>query len=567
MSEVNLCGSDPSAPCAFEPRPLPRWQRFGGVPLLLAAALLAFLALPRVAATPGLVTAFVAASSLLVVWSLVLASRSRALPSCFQIELVPLIKSHYIQASVQFTLYAYWGWYHREVYAQLPLILAQLVFLYAFDALLSWSRGRAWRLGCGQLPIVLSTNVFIWFKDDWFVFQFALVAAAALGKEFIRWQRDGRRVHVFNPSAFALALCALVLIVSGTTDVTWAGRIADSFDKPPQIYLVIFLLGLVVQYFFSVTLMTVSAVVSLCVLGFAYQWTTGTYLFVFSNIPVPVFLGLHLLVTDPATSPRSNAGKVMFGALYGAGAFALYGLLAEFDVPTVYDKLLPIPVLNLCVPWIDALARRGLAGAYGRWEARRDARGLNVVHMGGWSVLFTVLLSTGYVQRAHEGSTYQFWRHAVDEGRFRAERGLVEVVKSQARGGSASAWNELGRMHLAGELVEQDRAKAVRYFGQATKLGSVAGAANLITLFLSTDGAFSGQTVEHAFDLLEAECERGAEGAIYYLLGSAYQFGLGRPVDAARAAALFEEGARRGDARCRGVLASSGRPVPEANGK
>ena len=81
-------------------------------------------------------------------------------------------------------------------------------------------RGRGaqpFGVGFGPFPIVFSTNLFLWFKDDWFLFQFLLIAVGFLGKAFVRWERDGRRVHIFNPSAFALALFSLVLIVTGTT--------------------------------------------------------------------------------------------------------------------------------------------------------------------------------------------------------------------------------------------------------------------------------------------------------------------------------------------------------------
>ena len=47
-----------------------------------------------------------------------------------------------------------------------------------------------------------------------------------------------------------------------------------------------------------------------------------------------VFLGLHLLITDPSTSPRTVAGKTIFGALYGVGVFALYALLGATGSPT-----------------------------------------------------------------------------------------------------------------------------------------------------------------------------------------------------------------------------------------
>src|SRR5262249_4255005 len=124
-----------------------------------------------------------------------------------------------------------------------------------------------------------------------------------------------------------LSLFSLALILSGTSDSTWAGRIADTVSRPPQVYVVIFLLGLIVQFFFRTTLMTLGAVVMLWMLNSVYTRETGTYYFIFSYIPAPVFLGLHLLVTDPATSPRTDLGKVIFGALYGLLAFLFYGAL------------------------------------------------------------------------------------------------------------------------------------------------------------------------------------------------------------------------------------------------
>ncbi len=77
------------------------------------------------------------------------------------------------------------------------------------------------------------------------------------------------------------------------------------------------------------------------------------YHFIDFNIHPAVFLGLHLLVTDPATSPRKNFGKAIFGAAYGAGVFVLYGLLDSLGAPTFYDKLLCVPVLNLTVRALD----------------------------------------------------------------------------------------------------------------------------------------------------------------------------------------------------------------------
>ena len=116
-------------------------------------------------------------------------------------------------------------------------------------------------------------------------------------------------------------------------------------------------MGLIVQYFFEVTLVTFAAAATLWLLNVVYTQVTGVYWFLDSGIPIAVFLGLHLLVTDPATSPRDNYGRAIFGALYGAGVFLLYLLLERAGVPRFYDKLLFIPLLNLLVPLIDRYAR------------------------------------------------------------------------------------------------------------------------------------------------------------------------------------------------------------------
>src|SRR5882672_1807748 len=106
------------------------------------------------------------------------------------------------------------------------LIAAQIVFAYAFDMLLSWNSGRTYTLGFGPFPVIYSTNLFLRFQDNWFYFQFLMVAVGFLAKAFIRWEKDGRRTHVFNPSSFTLALFGVVLIATRASDITWGEGIA-----------------------------------------------------------------------------------------------------------------------------------------------------------------------------------------------------------------------------------------------------------------------------------------------------------------------------------------------------
>ena len=148
------------------------------------------------------------------------------------------------------------------------------------------------------------------------------------------------------------------MLSTGTTDLTWGQEIATTLNDAPHIYLAIFLVSLPGQIRFGVAWTTLSAVVTMYLFGLVYLAVAGTYYFVDAYIPIAVFLGMHLLVTDPATSPRTAAGRVVFGAAYALSVIALYGLLGAAGAPRFYDKLLAVPVLNLLVPAIDRLVRR-----------------------------------------------------------------------------------------------------------------------------------------------------------------------------------------------------------------
>ena len=156
-------------------------------------------------------------------------------------------------------------------------------------------------------------------------------------------------MHIFNPSSFPLAVFSLVLLATGTSGITWGQEIASTQFYPPHMYLMLFLLGLPGQILFGVTSMTMSAVVATYVFGLLYFAATGIYFFYDSYIPIAVFLGMHLLFNDPSTSPRTELGRIIFGALYGLSTVALYQLLGSAGMPTFYDKLLQVPLLNLSI--------------------------------------------------------------------------------------------------------------------------------------------------------------------------------------------------------------------------
>ena len=224
---------------ASDPTPQPSALRVFLLPLAMTLALLALSFVPRVQGNPVLIRSFWGASAVLLAWQIALylelgrASAGRSLT-------VRLRPQHWLQALVQVAVLLYWGWHWRPVYDFAWLLAAQLAFAYAFDILLAWSRRESYVLDFGPFPIIFSINLFLWFRDDWFYLQFLMIAVGFLGKEFVRWHREGRRVHIFNPSAFSLGLFSLVLILTNTSDLTWGQEIASTLTLAPRIYLFLF---------------------------------------------------------------------------------------------------------------------------------------------------------------------------------------------------------------------------------------------------------------------------------------------------------------------------------------
>ncbi|MBL8736862.1 MAG: SEL1-like repeat protein [Planctomycetes bacterium] len=530
------------APAMAPPAPRPGASWLVHLPTALALSMFLVLLSGRVQQNPHLFWTFVAVPSALLAWRLLLALRGR-----LSVETLPPVRQHYVQACVQVCLYAFWG-YHwmqpdgtRPIYAQLPLILAQFAFLYAFDALFAWTRGRAWRLASGPTPIVLSTNLFIWFKDDWFVWQFAMVAAGLLGKEFVKWTKEGRRTHIFNPSGFGLACAATVLIATGTSDLTWVKPLATTIEVP-GIYLFLFGLGLVVQGFFRVTLMTFAAALAMVATNLVYTWWTGVYLFASTNLPAAAFLGLHLLMTDPSTSPRTNVGRTLFGLGYGFGYVVAYEVLGAIGAPEIYAKLYPVPVLNCCVQWLDRLAKSGGLGRLNaRWEGAGSPARMNLVHMALWSVVFVVLLATGYVygveRTPHRGDSIAFWKQAQAEGRHDAARKLAMVAGSLAEvSGNGDAYNELGLLSLGGEVDAATHATRVKsaahWFARGMAQGSAAAHENFLMLSSYAE-RLPDELVGKALAHIGNVAARGGRAA--QLFGLVHETGGGVRVDPAMA--------------------------------
>jgi hypothetical protein len=499
--------------------------------LIPIAVLACFCLLDRINSSPHVLEAFGGAVGALLILFAMLYRQVIRTGRILTYEFVPR-PVHYVQFAMHTSVYLYWGWYWREVYHDVSLIAAQIVFAYALDMLVCWWRRDNWVLGFGPVPIVMSTNLFLWFKDDWFYLQFLLIATGILGKEFVKWKREGRLTHIFNPSAFSLCIFSIALIATHSTGISWGVEIATTFHRPPYIYLEIFLLGLVVQALFRVTLVTLSAAASLYVLGLWYTGMTGDFQFIDSNIPVAVFLGLHLLTTDPATSPRKDLGKIIFGALYGAAVFAAYSGLKLIGAPEFYDKLLIVPPLNLSVRALDRFSDF-VAAKFESLTAvlRKRPRLTNYAWMGVWVCLFATMTASGFLVKGkdHPGSKPEFWAHACQQGRSSSCATWVNVLKDRCEDGSAADCLSLGKVLDEGKFARQDEARAGVMFGRACDSGVQQGCFSLIGFMQK-----GGNTV------LAGACD-GGDGASCFILGSLFSSGAGVPKDPALAFEMFQK--------------------------
>lgn len=453
----------PAAPPAASPPTLPpRRALAAAIGVLLAFT--ATLALPRVATSPPVFGSVAAAALLCAGWLAAVARRAHVAGRPLE-AIVVIRRPHWVQLCMHTTLYVWWGLHVALVGEQAWLILLQLPLAYLLDLLLAWSRRRPWIIGFGPIPIIGSINLFLWFVDDWYALQLVMVALAFGGREFIKWRWLGRERHIFNPSGFALALASLGVIAAGASHITWGDAIATTLEVAPYMYTVMFAVGCVVMLLFRVTGVTVAAALTLWALGGLWHASTGEWFFTDTAIPIAVFLGMNLLITDPATSPENTTGRLLFGALYGAAVMPLYVGLQAIDTPSFYDKLLQVPLLNLLAPalhragaWIEARLPP-LPGTAGQ-------RNLALVAL--WAAAFFAIRPALV---AHPGSEPATWRETCQRGDAIACQNLRHTLEKGCGLNRAAICHQLAEELADPTQLGHDRERARATFAKACRLG------------------------------------------------------------------------------------------------
>src|SRR5690606_20150982 len=146
------------------------------------------------------------------------------------------------------------------------------------------------------------------------------------------------------------------------------------------------------------------------------------------------------------TSPRTELGSILYGVAYGRAVIWLYDLLLSAGLPGFYDKLLPVPLLNLCPASIDRPARfRPLAAldpsALGKACAPRRR---HLAYVAVWALAFSGMSASGYLGDRHPGQWTPYWQEACAADARDACLNLYFMHETNCADGAGWSCNEIG---------------------------------------------------------------------------------------------------------------------------
>lgn len=288
--------------------------------------------------------------------------------------------THLLPALLQVTIFAYWSSQVAEVSRQIPTILGQVALAYALDFLMGMTVRGSWDLTFGPLPIVLSTNLFVWFPPG-FSYLAGAVIAIAIGSKWLV-HRAGR--HIFNPSALGIAVIGAGCLLLGKAMPFL--DIAHLISEPPRMLALIVGLGCIAQARVPIVLITLSA--ALVLLGCKHA---GLYHVVYPLWPA-ILIALVLLATDPATIPQGGVAKLLYGMTFGVLVWAVSAALDWRGESDFFGKVLPLPLVNLLVPVFESVGSRceeelGRLPGKAAKLANLLAPRYNWIHMALWLAL------------------------------------------------------------------------------------------------------------------------------------------------------------------------------------
>ncbi len=323
----------------------------GTILVFVAVAAAAIPFLPPISARPNLQFWMIAANIVLAIVGAVFSQRFNETVSFAYL----FRRAHIVQMLAQSSIYFYMALYSPVLRESAFSIVYQLVFAFLADAMICAYLRKPISIGFAVFPIVLSVNFFLWFKGHHYYLQLACILFAVASKHFlVRPDPAGGVRHIFNPSGIALAVFSLFVLIGGHQNFAQLPEVIETHHLArPGIFFVIFMAGCFSLYFGKVVSVTLGAFLTLYITSEVARFFAGGVPLMHQWIDPSLLLGITLLITDPKTSPDRPLAQFAYGCLYAIGVMLAYGLLSLFQQPGFFLKVLPVPVLNLLVPWLN----------------------------------------------------------------------------------------------------------------------------------------------------------------------------------------------------------------------
>ncbi len=296
---------------------------------------------------------------------------------------------HLLPAAIQILTFSYWAIYWPGVSDHFPSLVLEVILAFAADAAFSFARFGSWRIGASPLPIVLSSNLFAWFDTTGVV----LSMVFAFGSKTLL-RRNGR--HFMNPSAVGLTVAGLIAAMY--PQMMHFGGVFHTMNVAPNMTEIVALLALIAQWRFRIVPVSIGAMLML-----QAQHIPGI-------LRPSMLLAVALLATDPATIPKTDVGKLLFGGFLGVAMPFTSMMLRTHGSVDDFSKVIPIPVANLAIPLFDFVGAR----AESAWRT-----GLDVARR-------RVRIPSFLLKPIPNAALIGFWLYLIVPGMWQEKPGLFE---------------------------------------------------------------------------------------------------------------------------------------------
>jgi hypothetical protein len=236
-------------------------------------------------------------------------------------------------------------------------VIHQIIFGYLFLFLLSCWLNKKFKVSFSPAAAILSANLFIWFSSKVYFFHYVLIVIALLGKTFITRNVNGVEKHIFNPSGFVSNIAAVticLLQINYIHEYVYATQMGANFLWMPHFDLVVFLASCLSLWSPNMYMVAIGAISTMWITevlsigffgkGFTTETPRGS-----------ILLGIALLITDPATAPRSKTGQFLYGAGYAFTIFGSFIILAYKEWQMYFVKVFLVIPLNFFAYKFDEL--------------------------------------------------------------------------------------------------------------------------------------------------------------------------------------------------------------------